>query len=167
MDALKMAQMHQIYRQMQVLSANEVRARLNLLPREGGDEYENPATSSSSSMPQSQESQGSGDSESDESESPPERSATATEARVLFNLTHVARQKSKNRKAFMEWFYGGFRQHREEWKALAAPGDSDPQFFASASQRFSDMIDTVTDDALVSSVEQITTTMEKEMFRGT
>lgn len=175
MDALKMAQMHQIYRQMQVLSANDVRAKLNLLPVEGGNDYSNPSTSSGLAAQQPPDQPDPPDPESDaesETEDQPSepaadtsRSLSPSEARVLFHLTHVARQKAKNRKSFMEWFYGGFKPQREEWKELGGSGD--PAFFANVSARFSEMIDTVTDDALVSSVEAITTTIEKEAFNGT
>ncbi len=165
MDALKMAQMHQIYRQMEVLSANEVRAKLNLLPIEGGDEYDNPATSSGAASESEPESEPEKVGATETQESAADRSLSVEEARVLFHLTHVARQKSKNRKAFMEWFYGGFKQQRDEWKELG--GTVAPPFFSSVSERFGKMIDTVSDDALVSSVEQITTAIEQEVYRGT
>lgn len=159
MDALKRAQCHQIYRQMEVYSSNDVRSDLNMLPREGGDEYKNPATSSPDGKP--------ADLADDEKPKPKEaaRAIDRRQARVLFHLTHVARQKARNRKAFMEWFDGGFKPQRDEWRELG--GENEPKFFTTITEKFDEMVKTVTDDGLVSEVESITTTFEEGFTDGT
>ena len=165
MDAAKQAQAFQIYRQMEVMSANDVRTRLGMLPRDGGDEYRNPATSSPLAIDPNSTDQQPHQDPTPQDHTPPDmpsqRSIDWRARRVLFNLTHVARQKARNRRSFGEWLDGGFRPQREEWNQIAA-GEPEPTFFVQLAEQFNQLVSTVTEDGLAPGVDAITTQWEQE-----
>jgi len=154
MNALQQAQMYQLYQQMTVLNPNEIRGKLNLLPRPGGEKYENPNTSSPKPNQEPQP----------EDEAQPDAAPAAKRdwrvTRVLFNLTHVARQKSKNHRAFMEWLEGDFKPQRDEWRAIAGT-EPEPEFFVKIAADLNSAVSTVTAAELPAKVEQITATFEQ------
>jgi hypothetical protein len=92
---------------------------------------------------------------------PSQRSIDWRARRVLFNLTHVARQKARNRRSFGEWLDGGFRPQREEWNQIAA-GEPEPTFFVQLAEQFNQLVSTVTEDGLAPGVDAITTQWEQE-----
>jgi len=175
LDAAKQAQAHQIYRQMGVLSANEIRGKLNLLPREGGDDYGNPATTPGTppdaAEPASEQepAKAADGNVEDAKEAVVEGNAKQVgwkEQRVLFHLTHVARQKAKNARAFEEWVDGGFATHRAEWRELS-PGIPEPEFFHLIGAELQTVLNTVTPAELPAKVLAITTTYEQGVTDGT
>lgn len=165
LDAAKQATAHQIYRQIGVLSPNEVRASLNMLPREGGDNWDNPNTSQPAAAPTDEP-----PSEMTDEEPPAEAAPTDDVPmrsdwrvrRVLFNLTHVARQKARSGgNSFLQWLDGGFKPQREEWSAIAA-GVAEPRFFVQAAADFRRAVETVTIDKLPETIDAITLSFEQE-----
>lgn len=160
LDAGKQATAYQVYRQIGVLSPNEIRAKLNMLPYEGGDRYDNPATSSPNNSPAAEPVDDMPADDMPEEPMDMDRQRDWRAARVLFNLTHVARQKSRNRRSFVEWLDGGFKPQRDEWRELSGQ-DSEPQFFVTLASDFAAMVNTITEDALASRVSEITLTYEQ------
>lgn len=151
MNAVQQAQADQIYIQMRVKNPNEVRARLNLLPYDGGEKYDNPNTSTAVVEDDDPPEPKSG-------EEKPQRDWRAS--RVLFNLTHTARQKAKNHRAFFQWIEGGMEPQRTEWKEIAA-GEPEPEFVVAIAADFNRAVETVTADGLVAAVETITLSYER------
>jgi hypothetical protein len=100
--------------QARVMNPNEARAKLNMLPYEGGDEFVNPNTMKSGNEP----------GEEPEEDKPVEETPKETPKRdaaylrVLFGITASAREKAKNPKAFCVWIDGDLAKHRSEWRHL-------------------------------------------------
>ena len=162
LDAQKQAAADQIYIQMRVKNPNEVRAKLGLLPYDGGDKFENPATSSPMAKPEEDKPV-----KDMPTEMPPEKMPVNgngkrdwRQSRILFNLTHVARQKARNHRSFMEWLDGGFKPQREEWTSIAG-GEPEPPLFVEVANAFGDAVQTSTADQLPSRIDQIALTFEK------
>lgn len=105
MNTLAQAQAFQILVGSKIMSPNECRARLNMLPYDGGDEFADPAPKPFGKP-----------------EDKPIRSAE--QLRALFNLTAKARSKAKNSTAFCDWIDFRRDEYRAEWEAaeLVAPG---------------------------------------------
>lgn len=95
-----------------VMNPNEVRAKMNMLPYDGGDEFVNPNTMKSGNEPGAEPKED----EKPKEEPPAERDADYM--RVLFGITSRARDKAKRGKAFIEWIDGNLQPHREEWRNL-------------------------------------------------
>lgn len=90
-----------------VMNPNEVRAKENMLPYEGGDEFVNPNTMKSGN-----------DTQTPPEDNPPKEDKPKRDAayfRVLYSITARARDKSKRGKAFLEWIDGNLAPHRAEW----------------------------------------------------
>lgn len=93
------------------MNPNEVRAKENMLPYDGGDEFVNPNTMKSGDDSQKPK--------EDELEPEPEqKKRDAAYLRVLFGITARARDKAKRGHAFIEWIDGNLAPHREEWRHL-------------------------------------------------
>lgn len=137
------------------MSPNEVRAREGLPPYAGGDAFENPNTIS----PGAEKLQESPPADPPPTQPAPKRSAD--ELRALFGLTAVARHKSKNRRAFMEWVDNQFQGQSQEWRGRHADQPL-PEFFTTLAAEFVDMVATITEDQLTTRVDQICTTFEGE-----
>ncbi len=155
MDLLKMAQSWQVLRQMQVLSANEVRSKMGLKKYEGGDKYDNPVTASSDTTTPK-------NSPPPKKDSPQRSEAGWQEKRVLFNLTSAARHKAKKPAAFLEWIDGDLKVHRDEWRTLTN-GATAPEFFVSIRENFKQIADSVTATELPAAIDQIATNFERTM----
>ena len=151
---------YQIGRQIGVLSSNEVRQKENMLPREGGDNYDNPATSSSVTEPPAE------DPPKEETPKEQERSidfeTVRLRRRVLFNLTAAARHKSKNSKAFIEWLDSEFKVQRDEWTTVSGGKDA-PEYFASFHRQLFDLVQTATPQELVTVVDTVAANYEREI----
>lgn len=100
------------------MNPNEVRAKENMLPYAGGDEFVNPNTMKSGNEP----AEGTDEDEPDEpAGEPPEETKTRPDAatlRVLFGITSRARDKAKRPDGISEWITGNLQPHREEWRHL-------------------------------------------------
>jgi HK97 family phage portal protein len=106
-----------------ILSPNEARQKLDMLPRDGGDIYQNPNTSSGNSDPQSEPV------ESESSEEPEDESETRAELAALSRLEHLvgveankvkqaAVKAAEDGKNFVEWvdgFYGKWEGKLAGW----------------------------------------------------
>ena len=131
------------------MSPNEARARENLMPYDGGDEFENPNTSS-----------GSEPKEPAEPPEPTDEEAKAARRRVLFNMTGRARRKAMKPGAFTQWLDGGFAPHREEWQRLC-PRAAEPEFFQAFRSELADAAETVTAEQLPAVVDAIASNFER------
>ncbi len=108
MDLAKRADAYTKLIAARVMNPNEVRAKENMLPYDGGDEFVNPNTMKSGDDSQ--------DKPKDEEKPKPEDKRDASYLRVLFGITARARDKSKRGKAFLEWVDGNLAPHRAEWQ---------------------------------------------------
>ncbi len=90
-----------------VMNPNEARAKLNMLPYEGGDEFVNPNTMKSGNDTQAKP-------EDKPAEPPPKRSAEFT--RMLYEVNERARQKSKKPAVFLQWVDSDLRSLRSIYK---------------------------------------------------
>lgn len=145
---------YQIGIQSRILSPNECRAWENLLPYEGGDEYENPNTSSPDSATDRKP-----DGTDTGTEETPEADPAARR-RVLFNMTARARRKAGKQGAFVSWLDGDLKPHRDEWSGLC-PGVPEPEFFAAFRSEMADAAETVTPDQLPATVDAICLNFER------
>lgn len=137
---------YQIAIQNKIFNPNEVRAKENMLPYEGGDKYANPNNA--------------------ETPTPEEKSPALTrsynwmERRVLLNMTATARHKSKKPAALLEWLDGEFKIQREEWRTLSG-GASEPEFFVAFRTQLNDIVQTATPDLLASVVDNFAINFER------
>jgi HK97 family phage portal protein len=149
MNMLAMSQAFQILVAARVMNPNECRAKLNMLPYDGGEEFVNPNTMKSGDDTQPKED------EPKEDEPKPQRSAEYL--RTLFNITARAREKAKKTDAFMSWVDGDLAPHRTDWKALSA----DPFPFESILVGFRQLTATATATALPTAVDDLCLTYER------
>jgi HK97 family phage portal protein len=103
------AEVLRTYREIGVLSSNEVRQVLNLLPRDGGDSYENPNTTSGASAT-TKETPAEAIDAKDMPTPNPQR------AKILAVLGAKARDKAKRSTAMVEWVDSGFARDKAAWQ---------------------------------------------------
>jgi HK97 family phage portal protein len=118
MDLLAQAQAFQILVAARVMNPNECRAKLNMLPYEGGEQFVNPNTMTSGA-PETEDDPGDSEETPDEEEEQPEdepvRSVEYT--RMLFAITAKAREKAKSGGVSMKrWIDGNLAAHRKEYQ---------------------------------------------------
>jgi HK97 family phage portal protein len=143
---------YQIGIQSRILSPNECRSWENLLPYEGGDEYENPNTSSGAVALEAEDEVPAVEEDSPE--------AKAARRRVLFNMTGRARRKATSVSKFTTWLDGNFQPHRDEWAALC-PRAKEPEFFTAFRSELLDAAETVTPEQLPAAVDAIACNFER------
>ena len=129
-----------------VMNPNECRAKLNMLPYEGGDEFVNPNTMKSGNEPGQQPPVNEGP----PADPPPKRDAAYL--RILFGITARARDKAKRPKAFLEWIDGNLQPHRDEWRHLWG---NRPFPFDEMAGKFKSAAEHYPDDKLPASIEAI------------
>lgn len=151
MNMLAMAQAFQILVAARVMNPNECRAKLNMLPYEGGEEFVNPNTMKSGDDTQPKEEE----TPPKDEEKQPKRSADYL--RTLFNITARAREKAKKTDAFMSWVDGDLAPHRTDWRALS----TDPFPFESILVGFRQLTATATPTALPAAVDELCLTFER------
>ena len=113
-----------------VMNPNECRAKLNMLPYDGGDEFVNPNTMKSGNDTQPKPAE---DDKTDPTEdSPPADKPVEKDAmlrpkvetrdagylRVLFRITSIARDRATQPNHFLEWIDGKMSKQRAEWRHL-------------------------------------------------
>lgn len=126
-----------------VMNPNEARAKENMLPYDGGDEFVNPNTMKSGNEP------------GDKTKEPPPEDAPKRDAaylRVLFGITARARDKAKRGKAFLEWIDGNLAPHRSEWQYIT---DNKAFPFDEMRTQFHDLAGRCTETELPAKVESI------------
>ena len=109
MDLAKRADAYTKLIAARVMNPNEVRAKENMLPYDGGDEFVNPNTMKSGDDSQAEPKE-------DKPKETPKRDAAYL--RVLFGITASARDKAKNPNAFFVWLDGNLAKHRADWVHL-------------------------------------------------
>lgn len=127
LDPFTQSQMFQILISSRVVNPNECRAKLNMLPYDGGEEFVNPNTMKSGSPDEPTD-----DEPEDEPADPPEEDTPPTKPtrtteylRTLFEITSRARAKSKESAKFLSWLDGNLAPHRADYKGGEAfPFDS-------------------------------------------
>jgi HK97 family phage portal protein len=141
--------------QARVMNPNEARAKLNMLPYDGGDEFVNPNTMKSGNEP------GEEPKEDEPAEETPKETPKRDAAylRVLFGITARARDKAKRGKAFLEWIDGNLQPHRDEWRNLW--GDR-PWPFDAMQANFRKAAETYTEDSLQHGIDAICHCYERE-----
>lgn len=113
MNLLSQAQAFQILVTARVMNPNECRAKLNMLPYEGGEEFVNPNTMKSGA-PETDPA----DTEEDPADLPEDEPAPARSTEYLLMLTEItgqARYKAKKNK-FSEWLGGDLEPYRTKYK---------------------------------------------------
>ena len=140
LDSLKRFQNYAIAIRNGILSPNEVRARENILPREGGDSYSVEATG------------GSNDQQFD-NDGP--RNDTR---RVIYSATNRARHKAKNPPAFCEWVDGDLVSHRRQANEL----DLSPDILNGLCEALRSVTDSTTAEDLPAAVDKICKDIENQ-----
>lgn len=123
MNAVQRYQVYSIGIDKGIVNPNEVRARENMNPRPGGDEYmlvNKPINTGGSDGGANK----GGSSHVKGNPDPGKR-------RMIYRLTDHARTKAKNYKAFLEWIDGDLLTHREE----AATANLSPEFIPAFVER--------------------------------
>lgn len=148
MNLLQRMQSYEIGRRIEMLSADECRARENMMPRsdgKGGD-YENPNTKSAPPGEPTKEG------EPPAKDDPPERAA---HRRAVYEVTARAREKAKNPKAFLLWVDGGLAPHRAAHPSVAA------EWFDSALSTLRSVADKANGDELAAAVNKACLKLEE------
>jgi len=97
-----------------IMNPNECRAKLNMLPYEGGDEFVNPNTMKSGDDTQEEPEDEPDEEEEEPDETPPERSTDYR--RMIFEIAARARDKAKRPQGFIDWVDGNLAPHRADYK---------------------------------------------------
>lgn len=136
MDILSTAQAMQIQIASKIINPNEARARLNMLPYDGGEEYANPNTTpgAAASDPEDTPADDTGDSETEDN-----RAAIAT-------LAVKARDKAKRYKALIDWVDSGFFRDRVAWRKER--GQQPPTIFDSINAGLAAVLETAKEPEL-------------------
>jgi HK97 family phage portal protein len=142
MDLAKRAEAYTALIAARVMNPNEVRAKENMLPYDGGDEFVNPNTMKSGNEPGATPKQ----------EAKPKPKRDATYLRVLFGITARARDKAKRGNAFLEWIDGKLAPNRAEWRHLWS---ETPFPFDDLQQQFHEVAGRSTEAELSAAVESI------------
>jgi hypothetical protein len=173
MDQLSRYQAYQIGIQSRILNPNEVRAELNMLPYEGGDEYGvtaatmpvEPVEEPADDEEPEDESDTEDDSEPMDTPADTEQNSTdqhtIARRRALFSLTYRARRKADNPNAFLTWLDSGWKNERVEWTEIGA-GSPEPEFFEAMHTQLQQVASTATADQLSAFVETVASNFEKE-----
>lgn len=148
--------------QKPLMTRNEARAQLRMLPIDGGDMLDEPQATPEPVPPADTT-----PSQPTEPAAPPapQRSEPSNDEllqrRALFHLTARARHKAKDPKAFLQWVDSKFKSHREEWQSTTTT--TEPEFFVRFHGEMSKLAETTTADALVSAVDSIATSYERSV----
>lgn len=140
--------------QKPIMKRNEARAQLRMLPIEEWDaEDMAPAAAPQPAQP------------TDPPPATPARSEPSEETilqrRFMFELTWRARKKSKNSRSFLGWIKDNLGDIRSEWQSVTDMPV--PAMFDSFHRDLAGAVQTGTPDSLVSIVDQIATTYEREV----
>ena len=151
MNQLQRYQAYQIAIQNRFLSPNEVRAAENRMPYDGGDVYENPATSSPLAAPAA---------EIPQAQQQPQAAGKPSTGllRVLYTLTANARHRAENPRSFVEFVDGNLTWHRKQSNDLVG----NDQIVEQVHQRLKKIAATVTAEQLYGEVDAAMGRMEKE-----
>lgn len=161
MDEGKRYTTYQLAIQNKIMNPNEVRAREHMLPYIGGDVYANPnGALGGEGTATEKPANDSEDPKKDQKKETEPRSYDWRARRVLYNLTATARHKSKKPAALIEWLDNGFPLQKEEWRTVSR-GAAEPDFFVTFRAQLNDIVQTATEEALVSVVDQFATNFER------
>jgi HK97 family phage portal protein len=149
MDLSKRADAYTKLIAARVMNPNEVRAKENMLPYAGGDEFVNPNTMKSGNEPGAQPK--------------PKPKRDAAYLRVLFGITARARDKAKRGKAFLEWIDGNLQPHRDEWRHLW--GD-EPFAFDELQGQLKAAAEHYPEDKLLLAIEALSTEWENKQWNA-
>ena len=165
MDPLKQIQMGEIGIRSRVLSPNEVRAKLNYPPYDGGDEYGDPAAEAIATGTQAEQGSDAGQ-EDDGTEDDSAQEASADRQwivrRIVFSLAARARHKAKNPQAFLSWVDSQLKDHRDEWQSITG-GVDEPTFFIDYHAALEKIAETTTATDLPARVDELVTTWERSV----
>jgi HK97 family phage portal protein len=160
MNLLSQAQAFQILVTARVMNPNECRAKLNMLPYEGGEEFVNPNTMTKGS-PEDEDGPEEGDPEPEEDEDEEETPARSQNfLRMLFSVSNSAREKANNPKAMLAWVDHGMKRHKDEWSKISG-GEEFP--FETIIADLNRNLQTWTNDELSQRVDEWCVVLEKEL----
>jgi hypothetical protein len=148
-----------------VKNPNEVRAELNMLPYDGGDEYGVTAASmpvEPLGEPEDQdEPEDEVEPEPDDVDEVDDNGQRIASRRALFSLTYRARKKATTPAAFLTWLDSNWINERAEWQMISS-GAAEPQFFSTMHEQLQQVASTATAEQLSAFVETVASNFEKD-----
>lgn len=154
MNTLERARAYAIFVRNRIMSRNEIRARENLNPVDGGDVFDPPRGGGGVATG---ENEGTGDNDGDGQQDgaatdDADRQRLAAIRRAVFSFGRAARHHAKSPHKFCDWIDGGWERHRNHYRTET--GEEAGEFFDAAVSRLQRLAETTSERDLPAAVDE-------------